>query len=89
MHAGPEIAVVSTKTFTCTAVAFALLAIHLGRIRDLSTSDGGRLLNALAALPQQIDSIVESLAALEPRRLVLEQERERQHSAGRNSQQQK
>jgi glucosamine--fructose-6-phosphate aminotransferase (isomerizing) len=58
VHAGPEIAVVSTKTFTCTAVAFALLAIHLGRIRDLSTSDGGRLLNALAALPQQIDSII-------------------------------
>ena len=45
LHAGPEIAVVSTKTFTCTAVAMALLAIHLGRIRDLSTADGGRLLS--------------------------------------------
>ena len=30
IHAGPEIAVVSTKTFTCTAVAFALLALHFG-----------------------------------------------------------
>jgi glucosamine--fructose-6-phosphate aminotransferase (isomerizing) len=58
LHAGPEIAVVSTKTFTCTAVAFALLAIHLGRIRDLSTADGGRLLTALAALPEQIDGII-------------------------------
>src|SRR5580704_2663512 len=58
VHAGPEIAVVSTKTFTCTAVAFALLAIHLGRIRDLSTAEGGRLLNALAALPEQIDGII-------------------------------
>jgi glutamine---fructose-6-phosphate transaminase (isomerizing) len=58
LHAGPEIAVVSTKTFTCTAVAFALLAIHLGRIRDLSTADGGRLLAALAALPEQIGSIL-------------------------------
>jgi len=58
VHAGPEIAVVSTKTFTSTAVAFALLAVHLGRIRDLSTADGGRLLNALAALPEQIDSII-------------------------------
>src|SRR5437899_10093338 len=38
LHAGPEIAVVSTKTFTCTAVPFALLAIHLGRRRDLSTA---------------------------------------------------
>ena len=38
LHAGPEIAVVATKTFTSTVVAFALLAIHLGRIRDLSTA---------------------------------------------------
>jgi glucosamine--fructose-6-phosphate aminotransferase (isomerizing) len=58
VHAGPEIAVVSTKTFSCTVVAFALLAIHLGRIRDLSTADGGRLLAALAALPEQIDGII-------------------------------
>jgi glucosamine--fructose-6-phosphate aminotransferase (isomerizing) len=58
VHAGPEIAVVSTKTFTCTVVAFALLAIHLGRIRDLSTTDGGRLLNALASLPEQIANII-------------------------------
>jgi glutamine---fructose-6-phosphate transaminase (isomerizing) len=59
VHAGPEIAVVSTKTFTSTSVAFALLGIHLGRIRDLSTADGGRLLSALAALPDQIASVIE------------------------------
>src|ERR1022692_4125316 len=58
LHAGPEIAVVSTKTFTCTAVAFALLAVHLGRIRDLSTAEGARLLDALAALPDQIGDII-------------------------------
>jgi glucosamine--fructose-6-phosphate aminotransferase (isomerizing) len=58
LHAGPEVAVVSTKTFTCTAVAFALLALHLGRIRDLSTAHGERLLTALRALPGQIDGIV-------------------------------
>lgn len=58
IHAGPEVAVVSTKTFTCTAVAFALLALHLGRIRDLSTARGERLLGALAALPEQIASII-------------------------------
>src|SRR5262249_39285951 len=58
LHAGPEIAVVSTKTFTCTAVAFALLAIHLGRLHDLSPAAGGRLLGALEAVPEQIDGIV-------------------------------
>ena len=58
LHAGPEIAVVATKTFTSTLVAFALLAMHLGRIRDLSTAQGARLLKALEALPAQIDSIL-------------------------------
>jgi glucosamine--fructose-6-phosphate aminotransferase (isomerizing) len=58
LHAGPEIAVVSTKTFVCTAVAFALFAIHLGRLRDLSTAKGDRLLAALEALPQQVNEIL-------------------------------
>src|SRR5215472_16526035 len=59
LHAGPEVAVVSTKTFTCTAVAFALLAIHLGRIRDLSVANGARLVTALQALPDHIAGILE------------------------------
>jgi glucosamine--fructose-6-phosphate aminotransferase (isomerizing) len=58
IHAGPEVAVVSTKTFTCTAVAFALLALYLGRLRDLSPAQGERLLAALSALPAQIDGIL-------------------------------
>jgi len=57
LHAGPEVAVVSTKTFTCTVVALALFAIHLGRIRDLSAARGGRLLEAVAALPERIEGI--------------------------------
>lgn len=64
LHAGPEIAVVSTKTFTCTVVAFALLAIHLGRLRDLSTAQGGRLLAALQALPDQIETILHQEARI-------------------------
>src|ERR671913_1335855 len=59
LHAGPEIAVVATKTFTCTAVAFALLAIHLGRLRDLSTASGARLIAALDALPDRMAAILE------------------------------
>jgi len=58
LHAGPEISVVATKTFTCTAVALLLLAIHLGRLRDLSNGDGARLLQALAALPEQIKTVL-------------------------------
>ncbi|WP_119422695.1 glutamine--fructose-6-phosphate transaminase (isomerizing) [Desertibaculum subflavum] len=58
IHAGPEVAVVSTKTFTCTATAFALLALHLGRIRDLSTAQGARLIAGLKALPEQIGAVL-------------------------------
>jgi glutamine---fructose-6-phosphate transaminase (isomerizing) len=64
LHAGPEVSVVSTKTFTCTVTAFALLAIHLGRIRDLSSGEGGRLLTALQRLPEQIDQILASEAEI-------------------------
>ncbi|OEJ59090.1 glutamine--fructose-6-phosphate aminotransferase [Streptomyces agglomeratus] len=59
VHAGPEVCVVSTKCFTNTVVAFALLALHLGRIRDLSVSDGKRLIEGLRKLPAQIAEILE------------------------------
>jgi glucosamine--fructose-6-phosphate aminotransferase (isomerizing) len=59
LHAGPEVAVVSTKTFTCTAVALALLAIHLGRLRDLSVANGARLVAALQKLPDHVAAILE------------------------------
>jgi glucosamine--fructose-6-phosphate aminotransferase (isomerizing) len=65
LHAGPEISVVATKTFTCTATAFALLALHLGRLRDLSAARGDRLIAALEALPEQVASIVAQEPAIE------------------------
>jgi glucosamine--fructose-6-phosphate aminotransferase (isomerizing) len=58
VHAGPEVCVVSTKCFTNTAVAFALLALHLGRIRDLSVADGKRILAGLRKLPEQIAEVL-------------------------------
>ncbi|MGW3657473.1 glutamine--fructose-6-phosphate transaminase (isomerizing) [Streptomyces sp. NPDC005151] len=60
VHAGPEVCVVSTKCFTNTVVAFALLALHLGRIRDLSVADGKRIIEGLRRLPAQITEILES-----------------------------
>ena len=55
LHAGPEVSVASTKTFTATAVAFGLLALFLARIRDLGPADGKRIVDGLRALPGQID----------------------------------
>ena len=40
LHAGPEIAVASTKALTHMAIGFAMLALALGRVRDLSIADG-------------------------------------------------
>ncbi|MEV6652407.1 glutamine--fructose-6-phosphate transaminase (isomerizing) [Streptomyces sp. NPDC051219] len=62
VHAGPEVCVVSTKCFTNTVVAFALLALHLGRIRDLSVADGKRIIEGLRRLPGQIAEILETEA---------------------------
>ncbi|MFF8370868.1 glutamine--fructose-6-phosphate transaminase (isomerizing) [Streptomyces lydicus] len=58
VHAGPEVCVVSTKCFTNMVVSFALLALHLGRIRDLSVADGKRIIDGLRKLPGQIDEIL-------------------------------
>jgi glucosamine--fructose-6-phosphate aminotransferase (isomerizing) len=58
LRAGPEISVTSTKTFTATAVVFALIALHLGRIHDLSPADGSRITAGLRALPGQIAEIL-------------------------------
>ncbi len=58
LHAGPEIAVASTKALTHMAVGFALLALALGRVRDLSINDGQRIVTALKALPGQITRVL-------------------------------
>lgn len=58
LHAGPEISVASTKAFTCTLTVFALLALHLGRVRDLGPGDGERLIAGLEALPGQIEEVL-------------------------------
>jgi len=58
LHAGPEVSVASTKAFTSTAVVFALLALHLGRVRDLSPAEGKRICDGLRRLPEQIKEIL-------------------------------
>ena len=60
LHAGPEVSVASTKAFTCTLTAFALIALHLGRVRDLGPGDGARLIAGLEALPAQIEEILQT-----------------------------
>jgi glucosamine--fructose-6-phosphate aminotransferase (isomerizing) len=58
LHAGPEVSVASTKAFTSTAVVLALIALHLGRIHDLSPANGRRIVEGLRKLPDQIEDIL-------------------------------
>ncbi|MFB7845241.1 glutamine--fructose-6-phosphate transaminase (isomerizing) [Microbacterium sp. NPDC056052] len=60
LHAGPEISVASTKALTNMALSFALLALHLGRLHDLSHADGQRILRGLQRIPEQIREVLEN-----------------------------
>jgi glucosamine--fructose-6-phosphate aminotransferase (isomerizing) len=56
-HAGPEIGVASTKTFTATLTALYLLALHLGRVRGrVSADEGRRYLQELMEVPRQVEA---------------------------------
>jgi len=58
LHAGPEVAVASTKALTNMAGNFALLALLLGRVRDMSAANGQRIVNGLRNVPEQVHRIL-------------------------------
>ena len=68
MHAGPEIGVAATKSFTSQLTIFALLGLLLGRIRHLSHSEGLEIIAAMEKLPDlvartlQLDSQIAAIA---------------------------
>jgi glucosamine--fructose-6-phosphate aminotransferase (isomerizing) len=58
LHAGPEVAVASTKALTHMGIGFALLALCLARVRDLSIADGQRIIAGLRKVPGQIQEVL-------------------------------
>ncbi|MBU1699330.1 MAG: glutamine--fructose-6-phosphate transaminase (isomerizing) [Candidatus Eisenbacteria bacterium] len=54
IHAGPEVAVASTKCFTSELLALEMIAIDLGRMRHLSPEVGRNLINEIKILPDKI-----------------------------------
>ena len=58
-HAGPEIAVASTKASTAQLTVLALIALLLGRERQLSLVMGQRIIKELALLPELVQSILD------------------------------
>jgi glutamine---fructose-6-phosphate transaminase (isomerizing) len=63
VHAGPEISVCSTKTFTAQVLATELLALRFARMRDLAAGDGRLWVQALERLPDQLRLMLEHSAA--------------------------
>ncbi|TFE68203.1 glutamine--fructose-6-phosphate transaminase (isomerizing) [Methylacidiphilum caldifontis] len=58
MHAGPEIAVAATKSFSSQVLIFSLLALLLGRLRYLSAREGHEIVEAIEALPDQVAEVI-------------------------------
>ncbi|MGP0065722.1 MAG: glutamine--fructose-6-phosphate transaminase (isomerizing), partial [Isosphaeraceae bacterium] len=54
LHAGPEVGVASTKAFSAQVTVLTLLAIYLGRLRQLSFSEGLAVVKAMESVPALI-----------------------------------
>jgi len=64
-HAGPEIAVASTKAYTSQVTALCLLTLHLARRRKrLASPQWRQLIDGLANLPRALDQALASEAAI-------------------------
>ncbi|MGA7147395.1 MAG: glutamine--fructose-6-phosphate transaminase (isomerizing) [Microbacterium sp.] len=59
-HAGPEVAVASTKAFVAQITALYLLGLHVGRLRGtVSATDAAAHIAELEAIPAKISQILE------------------------------
>ncbi len=65
LRAGPEIGVASTKAFTSQVTALAMLALHFGRLRHLSSPQGTQMLEELRALPNAVRAALRCHAQVE------------------------
>ena len=57
-HAGIEVGVASTKSFTSQLTILTLMALLIGRSRDLSYEEGHEIIRALEKVPEQIGEIL-------------------------------
>ncbi|MDB6151885.1 MAG: glmS [Chthoniobacteraceae bacterium] len=60
MHAGPEIGVAATKSFTSQVTILTLIGLLMGRIRHQSTTEGLRIIDELEALPDKVAEILKA-----------------------------
>jgi glutamine---fructose-6-phosphate transaminase (isomerizing) len=59
LHAGPEVGVASTKAFSSQVIALSLITLRFARLRNLSILQGRQIIQALRALPEQVQEILD------------------------------
>jgi len=64
-HAGPEIAVASTKAFTSQLAVFYTFALIMARMRDMSVSAGHRYVKGLQAVPDNVREVLKQRDAIQ------------------------
>ena len=58
IHAGPELAVASTKAYTNMVAIMTLYALQFGRLKRITPATGQRLIKALLEIPEKMNSIL-------------------------------
>lgn len=58
-HIGPEISVASSKAFTSQLVLLVLMAVNMGRMRQLSLIEGRNILQEVHNIPDKIQKILQ------------------------------
>jgi glutamine---fructose-6-phosphate transaminase (isomerizing) len=64
MHAGPEIGVAATKTFTSQVTIMTLLAVLMGRMRHLASTRGAEILRGLEEIPAKMERALKQSDAI-------------------------
>lgn len=59
IHAGPELAVASTKAYTNMVAVLLLYALEFGRLKHTTLATGQRILKALLEIPSKMNNILE------------------------------
>jgi glucosamine--fructose-6-phosphate aminotransferase (isomerizing) len=76
IHAGPELAVASTKAYMNTVAVLLLYALQFGRMKRTSIATGQRFVHALLEIPQKMKQV---LAQKEQIKAITEKYQDMQH----------
>lgn len=60
IHAGPEIGVASTKAFTSQVMVLIMIALMLGRMKNLPLERGRNIVNALREIPKLVEDVLKN-----------------------------